>query len=105
MREKIGKTSRHFAWMRIWEHEPQRAGPSDVGYYEDMHSTTAAVRVGKATLPGIRSANDDREVTGTTHSHSQCTSENAAGQRRPAGADPDNNQTGNPLGDCGLAAA
>ena len=39
-------------------------GLRDVGYYEDMHYTTVVVRVGKATLPGIRSANDDREVLG-----------------------------------------
>ena len=39
-------------------------GLRDAGYYEDMHYTAAAVRVSRAMLTGIRSANDDRELLG-----------------------------------------
>jgi hypothetical protein len=36
----------------------------EAGFYENMHYETTPVRVGKERAPGIRAANDDREVLG-----------------------------------------
>ena len=36
----------------------------EAGYYENVHFSTAPVRVGGETFPGIRSSTDDREVLG-----------------------------------------
>ena len=36
----------------------------EAGYYENVHFSTAPVRAGGETFPGIRSSRDDREVLG-----------------------------------------